>query len=115
MGVSFAIPSETMLDVFNQLKNGGKVSRGWLGVFIQDVDKNLAKSFDMDKPRGAVVAKVLSNSPASKSDIKQGDIILKFAGRSIVKSGDLPPRDGMSKINSRVSEEILRDGKILSK
>ena len=115
MGVSFAIPSETMLDVFNQLKNGGKVSRGWLGVFIQDVDKNLAKSFDMDKPRGAVVAKVLSNSPASKSDIKQGDIILKFDGKSIVKSGDLPPLVGMSKINSRVSVEILRDGKIFSK
>ena len=55
MGVSFAIPSETMLDVFNQLKNGGKVSRGWLGVFIQDVDKNLAKSFDMDKPRGCLL------------------------------------------------------------
>ena len=69
MGVSFAIPSETMLDVFSQLKDSGKVSRGWLGVFIQEVDKNLAKSFGMEKPMGAVVAKVLNDSPASKSGL----------------------------------------------
>ncbi|MEC9205574.1 MAG: Do family serine endopeptidase [Pseudomonadota bacterium] len=115
MGVSFAIPSETMLDVFSQLKNEGKVSRGWLGVFIQEVDKNLAESFNLDKPRGAVVAKVLKNSPASKSGIKQGDIILKFDNKKINKSGDLPPMVGMSKINSRISLEILRDGKTFSK
>ncbi len=115
MGVSFAIPSETMLDVFSQLKDEGKVSRGWLGVFIQEVDKNLAKSFNLDKPRGAVVAKVLKNSPASKSGIKQGDIILKFGGKKINKSGDLPPIVGMAEINSRVSIEILRDGKTFSK
>ena len=115
MGVSFAIPAETMLDVFSQLKNEGKVSRGWLGVFIQEVDINLAKSFGMDKPTGAVIAKVLDNSPASKSGIKQGDIILKFNGKNINRSGDLPPLVGMAKINSYVNVEILRNKKTFTK
>ena len=115
MGVSFAIPSETMLDVFSQLKDSGKVSRGWLGVFIQEVDKNLAKSFGMKKPMGAVVAKVLKDGPASKSGLKQGDIILKFDGKTIKKSGDLPPMVGMSKINSSVKVEILRNKQTFTK
>tara|TARA_Y100001960_G_scaffold35067_1_gene31819 strand:+ start:1006 stop:2421 length:1416 start_codon:yes stop_codon:yes gene_type:complete len=114
MGVSFAIPSETMLDVFSQLKDKGKVTRGWLGVFIQEVDKNLAKSFGMDKPTGAVIAKVLKDSPASKSGLKQGDVILKFNGETIKKSGDLPPLVGMTKVNAKVKVEILRNNQNLN-
>ena len=114
MGVSFAIPSETMLDVFSQLKDEGKVTRGWLGVFIQEVDKNLAKSFGMDKPTGAVIAKVLKDSPASKSGLKQGDVILKFNGETIKKSGDLPPLVGMTKVNAKVKVEILRNNQNLN-
>jgi len=114
MGVSFAIPSETMMDVFNQLKDSGKVTRGWLGVFIQEVDKNLAKSFGMKKPMGAVIAKVLKNSPASKSGLKQGDIILSFNGKPIKKSRDLPPLVGMTEVNTRAKVEVLRNKKILN-
>ena len=114
MGVSFAIPSETMLDVFSQLKDEGKVTRGWLGVFIQEVDKNLAKSFGMDKPTGAVIAKILKDSPASKSGLKQGDVILKFNGETIKKSGDLPPLVGMTKVNAKVKVEILRNNQNLN-
>ena len=73
MGVSFAIPSETLSDVYTQLKNGGKVKRGWLGVYIQQVDKDLAKSFGLKKPTGAVVAKIIEDGPAKKSGLKQGD------------------------------------------
>ncbi|MED5274983.1 MAG: Do family serine endopeptidase [Pseudomonadota bacterium] len=114
MGVSFAIPSETMMDVFNQLKDSGKVTRGWLGVFIQEVDKNLAKSFGMEKPMGAVIAKVLKNSPASKSGLKQGDIILSFNGEPIKKSRDLPPLVGMTEVNTRAKVEVLRNKKTLN-
>ena len=114
MGVSFAIPSETMLDVFSQLKDKGKVTRGWLGIFIQEVDKNLAKSFGMDKPTGAVIAKILKDSPASKSGLKQGDVILKFNGETIKKSGDLPPLVGMTKVNAKVKVEILRNNQNLN-
>lgn len=114
MGVSFAIPSETMMDVFNQLKDSGKVTRGWLGVFIQEVDKNLAKSFGMEKPMGAVIAKVLKNSPASKSGLKQGDIILSFNGKPIKKSRDLPPLVGMTEVNTRAKVEVLRNKKTLN-
>ncbi len=114
MGVSFAIPSETMMDVFNQLRDSGKVTRGWLGVFIQEVDKNLAKSFGMEKPMGAVIAKVLKNSPASKSGLKQGDIILSFNGKPIKKSRDLPPLVGMTEVNTRAKVEVLRNKKTLN-
>ena len=78
MGVSFAIPSDTVSDVYYQLKTKGKVSRGWLGVYIQEIDDNLAKSFGMKKSSGALVSKVLPNSPAEKAKIQQGDVILKF-------------------------------------
>ena len=70
MGVSFAIPAETLANVYDQLKNNGKVKRGWLGVFIQEVDQDLAKSFGMDKPKGAVIAKILDKSPAQKADFQ---------------------------------------------
>ena len=90
MGVSFAIPAETLATVYTQLKNDGKVKRGWLGVYIQEVDKDLAASFGLDKPKGAVVAKILDKSPAQKSGIKQGDIILAFNNIDINKYKDLP-------------------------
>ena len=67
MGVSFAIPSDTVNDVYYQLKTKGKVSRGWLGVYIQEIDDKLAKSFGMKKSQGALVSKVLSNSPCRES------------------------------------------------
>jgi serine protease Do len=85
MGVSFAIPSDTVNDVYYQLKTKGKVSRGWLGVYIQEIDDKLAKSFSMKKSKGALVSKVLPNSPAEKAKIQQGDVILKFNNQPITK------------------------------
>ena len=90
MGVSFAIPAETLSSVYKQLKTDGKVKRGWLGVYIQEVDKDLAVSFGLDKPKGAVIAKILDKSPAQKSGLKQGDVILAFNNTDINKSKDLP-------------------------
>ena len=80
MGLSFAIPVEVAMDVIDQLKSNGFVSRGWLGVYIQEVTRELAESFGMDKPTGALVAKIMDGSPVEEADIKVGDVILSFNG-----------------------------------
>ncbi len=113
MGLSFAIPVELMNHVVEQLKANGKVSRGWLGVLIQDVTRQLAESFNMEKPQGALVAKVLPNSPAEKSELKVGDIILKYDGKVVDRSSDLPPLVGMTKVGEAAKAQVLRQGKIL--
>ena len=115
MGVSFAIPAETLSNVYKQLKNDGKVKRGWLGVFIQQVDKDLAESFGLNKARGAVVARILENSPAEKAGLKQGDVILKFDNNEVKKSKDLPLMVGSTNVNATVKIELLRDKKIITK
>ena len=109
MGVSFAIPSDTVNDVYYQLKTKGKVSRGWLGVYIQEIDDKLAKSFGMKKSKGALVSKVLPNSPAEKAKIQQGDVILKFNNQLITKSTDLPLIVGQSKVGSTFKVQIMRN------
>ncbi len=115
MGVSFAIPAETLATVYTQLKNDGKVKRGWLGVYIQEVDKDLAASFGLDKPKGAVVAKILDKSPAQKSGIKQGDIILAFNNIDINKSKDLPLLVGVTEVDKSIKVKILRNKSIIYK
>ncbi len=111
MGLSFAIPVDVMKEVVEQLKNNGKVSRGWLGVLIQDVTHELAESFAMEKPQGALIAKVLPESPASEAGLKVGDIIVTFNGKQIERSVDLPPIVGSTKINSTVAAIVIRKGK----
>ncbi|MFK5969267.1 MAG: Do family serine endopeptidase [Candidatus Marithrix sp.] len=111
MGLSFAIPVDVMKEVVDQLKNGGKVSRGWLGVLIQDVTHELAESFAMEKPQGALIAKVLSESPASAAGLKVGDIIITFNGKPIERSVDLPPIVGSTKVDSTVTAIVIRKGK----
>ena len=115
MGVSFAIPAETLSNVYKQLKKDGKVKRGWLGVYIQEVDKDLAISFGLDKPKGAVVAKILDKSPAQKSGLMQGDIILSFDNKDVTKSKDLPLLVGSTEVNRTVRVKILRNKKRLFK
>ena len=115
MGVSFAIPAETLSNVYKQLKKDGKVKRGWLGVYIQEVDKDLAISFGLDKPKGAVVAKILDKSPAQKSGLMQGDVILSFDNKDVKKSKDLPLLVGSTEVNSSVSVKILRNKSIIYK
>jgi serine protease Do len=111
MGLSFAIPIDVALDVSNQLKANGKVNRGWLGVVIQEVNKDLAESFGLDKPAGALVAQVLEDGPAAKGGLQVGDVILSANGQPIVMSADLPHLIGNLKDGSKAELEVIRDGK----
>ncbi|MFT6386638.1 MAG: serine protease Do [Cellvibrionaceae bacterium] len=111
IGLSFAIPSNLASDVVEQLKDTGKVDRGWLGVVIQDVDKDLALSFGLKKPQGALVAQMEPNGPAERSGLKVGDIILEFNGREIATSSDLPYVVGPVRAGSVVPVNIIRKGK----
>ncbi len=112
MGLSFAIPVEVAMDVIDQIKSTGYVSRGWLGVYIQEVTRELAQSFGMDKPSGALVAKIMDDSPAIEAKIKVGDVIIKFNGQEITSSASLPPIVGRVRVGEKVPVEILRNGKI---
>jgi len=114
MGLSFAIPVDVMKNVVDQLKTLGKVSRGWLGVLIQDVTHELAESFGMEKPQGALVAKVLSDSPAANANFQVGDIIINFDGIEIERSADLPPIVGKTPVNSSIETVVIRQGKRVS-
>ncbi len=111
MGLSFAIPVDVAMSVVEQLKTGGKVSRGWLGVQIQDVTRELAESFGMKKPQGALVARVLPNSPAQAAGLQPGDIIEAFNDRDIPTSSALPPMVGATKIGESATLRVVRQGK----
>ncbi|KUM44883.1 DegQ family serine endoprotease [Pseudomonas sp. EpS/L25] len=111
MGLSFAIPIDVAMNVANQLRADGKVSRGWLGVVIQEVDKDLAESFGLDRPAGALVAQTLDDGPAAKSGIKVGDVILSVNGQKIEESADLPHLIGNLKPGAKADMEIIREGK----
>jgi serine protease Do len=113
MGLSFAIPVDVAMQVVEQLKSQGKVSRGWLGVQIQDVTRELAESFGMKKPQGALVSKIMPKSPAGESGIQIGDIIEEFNGREINTSAELPPMVGTTKIGETARLKVLREGKSL--
>ena len=110
MGLSFAIPIDVAMDVADQIRRKGRVSRGWLGVLIQDVTRELAESFGMEKPRGALIAKVLSESPAEEAGFEVGDIVLNFNHLDVDRSSDLPPIVGRTKVGSEVPVNILRNG-----
>lgn len=111
MGVSFAIPINVAMDVAEQLKEKGKVSRGWLGVVIQEVNKELAESFGLEKAAGALVAQIVPDSPAERAGIKNGDIITHFNGNAIQLSSDLPHQVGRVKPGTQAKLDVMRDGK----
>lgn len=111
MGVSFAIPVDVVMNVVEQIKSQGYVSRGWLGVVIQDVTRELAESFGLDKPRGALISRVVADSPASKAGFVAGDVILKFDGREVDTSSDLPPIVGRTQVGKSTNVEIMRENK----
>jgi serine protease Do len=111
-GVSFAIPIDVAMEVVDQLKSGGKVSRGWLGVMIQEVTADLAESFGLDRPRGALVAQVQDDSPASKAGLQASDVILAYNGSAVENSGDLPRMVGLSKPGAKIPLEVWRKGKV---
>lgn len=110
MGLSFAIPIDLALDVKNQLLAHGKVSRGRIGVVIQDVTKELAESFGLGKTQGALVAKVEKGTPAEKAGLQEGDIILKFDGKAVTQSSDLPRMVGVARPGSLVVVQVWRKG-----
>lgn len=110
IGLSFAIPVSVALEVVDQLKDKGRVERGWLGVYIQDVDKDLAKSLGLSKPQGALIAQVEENSPADKAGMKPGDVVIKLNGRSIVDASDLPHTVGLIKPGTTAAGTLIRNG-----
>ena len=109
-GLSFAIPIDVAMNVEKQLVDHGKVSRGRLGVTIQEVNQQLADTFGLDKPQGALVGSVEKGSPAEKAGIETGDIILKFNGKDVARSSDLPPLVASLEPGIRVTLGIWRKG-----
>ncbi len=110
-GLSFAIPIDVAMKVERQIVDHGKVSRGQLGVLIQGLDQELAESFGLSKPQGALVAEVEPGSAADKAGVKPGDVILKFNGKEISTSRDLPPLVADVAPGSTARMEIWRQGK----
>ncbi len=110
MGLSFAIPMDVVMNIVEQIKVKGKASHGWLGVQIQDVTRELAESFGMKKPQGALVAKVIPGGPAEQAGVQIGDVITEFNGQLIDHSADLPPMVGITPINNDATLKIIRQG-----
>src|SRR5210317_1735029 len=110
IGLSFSIPVSVVRDVVEQLRDSGAVQRGWLGVSIQNVDKNLAEAFGLDRPAGALVAQVVEGSPAEEAGIREGDVIVEFDGEYIETSSELPHVVGLVKPGSEVKVGLIRDG-----
>ena len=110
MGISFAIPIDVAMNVAEQLKTTGKVQRGRLGVIIQKVDYNLAKSFGLAKPAGALIAQVLPDGPAAAAGLKQGDVVLSVNGEDVLSSNDLPVMVGSIAPGKEITLTIWRNG-----
>ncbi len=107
LGLSFAIPSDVAVDVIDELKSSGHVTRGWLGVLFQDIDRNLAESFGLRQPRGALVAEVVPDSPAAQANLKPGDIITYFGDKRIERAADLPHLVGLTKPGEKVELTVI--------
>lgn len=110
-GIGFAIPINMAKSIITQLKETGKVTRGWIGVSVQLVTPDLAKSFGLDSERGALVAEVMKNGPAEKSGLKGGDIILEFDGHQIHEMSELPRLVAGTPVGKKVGVLVLRDGR----
>ncbi|MGE0330162.1 MAG: DegQ family serine endoprotease [Ramlibacter sp.] len=110
MGISFAIPMDEAIRVSDQLRATGRVSRGRIGVQIDQVTKDVAESIGLGKPQGALVRSVESGSPADKAGVEAGDIIIKFDGRAIDKATDLPRLVGNTKPGNRSTLTVFRRG-----
>jgi serine protease Do len=109
-GISFAIPIDEAVRVADQLRSSGRVTRGRIGVQIDQVNKEVAEAIGLGRPQGALVRGVEAGAPAEKAGIEAGDIILKFDGKAIEKSSDLPRLVGNTKPGSRASVTVFRRG-----
>ena len=111
MGLSFAIPIDVANNVRQQIVDNGKVTRGRIGVQIQDVDAGMADAFNLDRPRGALVGDVIDDGPAAKGGVKSGDVILSVNGKGVERSTQLPGVISAIKPGDTANLEIWRDGK----
>lgn len=114
-GIGFAIPVNMAKAVLSQLKETGRVTRGWLGVSVQPVTPELAASFGMKEEKGALIAEVVKESPAEKAGLKAGDIILEFDGKAIKDMNELPRIAAVTPVGKKAVVKLLRDGKIVNK
>ena len=110
MGLSFAVPIDIAMQVAKQLKASVHVQRGWIGVTIQDVTRELAESFGMKRPSGALIADVLPDGPAAKSDLRVGDVVVEYESHRVDLSADLPPLVGQTAPGARAKLGIIRNG-----
>ncbi len=115
IGIGFAVPINLAKNIVGQLKDKGKVVRGWLGVVVQPLTADLAESFNMDKNKGALVADVDASGPAARAGIQKGDIIVNFDGKDITETNELPLLVAQTPIGKKAEVTIVRGGKTLSK
>lgn len=111
MGLAFSVPIDLAMQVAEQLKNGGHVKRGWLGITIQNVSRDMAEALEMEKPYGALVSHIMAGSPASKSDLQVQDVIVAFNGAPVRRSSDLPFLVGRTPVDTDAKVSIIRAGK----
>jgi len=111
MGVGFAIPIDLAKGIAHQLMDSGKVTRGYLGIVIQELTPELASSFDLDRNQGILIAQVTKDTPAAEAGLKQGDVIITYQGKPVTKVGDFRNRVSLSSPGSREQLTIIRDGK----
>jgi len=111
MGIGFAIPVNMAQTVKAQLLEKGKVTRSWLGVAIQDITEELARSFKLPRKSGALVTEVSKDSPAEKGGLKKGDVIIRFAGKPVVEVTDLRNQVAMSSPGAKIELTLVRDEK----
>ncbi len=114
MGLSFAIPTDLVMNVAEQIKEKGFVRRGWLGVLIQEVNADLALSFGLERPMGALIAQASAAGPAGKAGVQPGDVVVLFNGLEVERSSDLPPMVGLVRPGTTVPLDVVRQGKRLT-
>ena len=114
IGIGFAIPINLALGIMEQLLQYGQVQRGFLGVQVQDLNPDLAEAFGLKQQSGAIVNRVMDNSPASRAGLQPGDIIAKINGKPVKNAGDVHNQIGLLHIGENISFDILREGKLLT-
>lgn len=110
MGLSFSIPIDVAMDIYRQIAQTGKVARAYLGIAAQDVDRNLAQAYGLDRPQGALLTRVLPDAPADKAGLQMGDVVLELNGAPIVQAADLLNRIAKARPNDRFELVYIRDG-----
>jgi serine protease Do len=112
IGIGFAVPVNLVKNLVPELETKGTVTRGWLGVTVQPVTPDLARSFGLDRARGALVGDVVAQGPAEKAGIKRGDVIVSYGGKQIDNSAMLPALVASTPVDKTVPVEVIRDGKM---